>query len=156
MEDDAHKILPNIWLGNRRSSQNEKFLINNRISTIVNITPDVPNIFKFVNYLRFNISDHPSADEDLSMNIHKIIEFMETHINKEENILIHCHAGVSRSATVLACYLMYKLKMKKSEAMEFIMNKRKITFKNLLGYPRINFGKTLAVCDRRYALPSRS
>lgn len=40
-------------------------------------------------------------------------------------MLIHCHAGVSRSATILAAYLIHKKQITADEAVKIIQEKRK-------------------------------
>ncbi len=42
---------------------------------------------------------------DLSRFFDRIIDFIET-ARKETNVLVHCFAGVSRSATAVIAYLM--------------------------------------------------
>jgi dual specificity MAP kinase phosphatase len=39
-------------------------------------------------------------------------------------VLIHCYAGVSRSATITIAYLMQELGMPYSEAMKYVKSKR--------------------------------
>lgn len=40
------------------------------------------------------------------------------------NVLVHCHAGVSRSATIVIAYLMAKYNMFANEAIDFLKSKR--------------------------------
>jgi dual specificity phosphatase 12 len=50
-------------------------------------------------------------------------EFIE-RARKSTNILIHCYAGISRSATVLIAYLMRKLEIGVREAMDMVQRRR--------------------------------
>ena len=52
------------------------------------------------------------------------IETIETQ--KDENILIHCYMGSSRSATIVILYLMDKYKMTLEKAIHLIKQKRDI------------------------------
>lgn len=51
------------------------------------------------------------------------IEFIDEAIEKG-NILVHCLAGVSRSPTIVAAYLMYKKKLRYKEALAIIKQTR--------------------------------
>jgi dual specificity phosphatase 12 len=48
-----------------------------------------------------------TADEEISPFLQKAFEFIEEQ-RKTKNVLIHCIAGVSRSSTIIAFYLMKK------------------------------------------------
>jgi len=39
---DAHEILPGIWLGNKRASENSKWMKENNITVVFNATKDIP------------------------------------------------------------------------------------------------------------------
>ena len=47
---------------------------------------------------------------------------------KNGPVLVHCHAGMQRSAAVVAMYLIANYKMKSDKAMEYIKGKRPIAF----------------------------
>lgn len=53
-------------------------------------------------------------------------EWMEQMLKEGRNILIHCAAGVSRSASFTIAYLLKKNKMKYAEAFSFVKEKRNI------------------------------
>ena len=45
---------------------------------------------------------------------------MLNFIKGDDNILLHCAAGASRSATIVIAYLMWKNKMKFDDALKFV------------------------------------
>jgi dual specificity phosphatase 12 len=45
---------------------------------------------------------------DILHHFEECIEFIETILAENEKVLVHCHAGVSRSATIVCAYLMKK------------------------------------------------
>lgn len=57
-------------------------------------------------------------------------EWMEEHINKNTNILVHCAAGISRSASFVIAYVMKKNKMGLKQAHEFVKSRRSVIFPN--------------------------
>lgn len=62
------------------------------------------------------------------------IDFIESALkatNGKAKILVHCYKGNSRSAAVLAGYLMWKKGFSDSEAIEYIRSKRGFIDPNL-------------------------
>ena len=56
--------------------------------------------------------------QDLLSKLTPALAFIESAVEREEAILVHCVAGVSRSATVVIAYVMARDKIKRDEAME--------------------------------------
>lgn len=50
--------------------------------------------------------------------------------NSNGKVLIHCHAGISRSATICMAYLMATKRLRMEEAYEYVKSKRKIISPN--------------------------
>ena len=75
------------------------------ILTVANYCePTFPDLFK---YKIIEISD--DSDQDILQHFRDCIKFMEEIIAKDKKpILVHCMAGVSRSASVVIAYIMWK------------------------------------------------
>ena len=58
--------------------------------------------------------------------------FLFTDEVKKDNgrVLVHCHAGISRSATICMAYMMASRRLRMEEAYEFVKNKRQIVSPN--------------------------
>lgn len=71
-----------------------------------------------------NIKDHHRVD--ISVHFEECFEFIRTALSQDPNnvILIHCFAGVSRSATVTIAYLMQSFCMSYPEACEHVRKAR--------------------------------
>ena len=69
-------------------------------------------------------------------------------------VLVHCYAGVSRSATVTVAYIMKHLKMPLNEAYQFVKNKRPVISPNLnfMGH-LLNYEKNWR--NEKWGKPSR-
>ena len=76
-----------------------------------------------------------SMDDDSTYNISKdfiqCIEFIKTAKQAQTPILIHCMAGVSRSATVTIAYIMQQHKKSLRDAASFVFERRPIIFPNI-------------------------
>ena len=141
MFNNADLVINNIWLGNKSSALDRNFLNSNNIKLVVNCTTDI-NISEWyetdkINYIRLPIYDWNSESNNniLKAEIMNIIKTMNVYKKNNENILVHCFAGMQRSATVIACYLMYYYDFGPEDAILYIRNKRNIAFQP---YPTFN------------------
>lgn len=85
--------------------------------------------------LTSSIDDHQKITQQLSIyNKKPLIEigyhFINKAVNEKENILIHCMAGISRSISVTAYFLMKKYHMNFHDSFNFIKKKRSIAKPN--------------------------
>jgi len=65
------------------------------------------------------------ANYDMTQHFDEAITFIEEQLNAGRNVLVHCHAGVSRSATIMIAYLMTKNQWGYKEALAYLRTKRK-------------------------------
>ena len=71
----------------------------------------------------FNLIDGLGNDmRTFTRAVDTLIQFVESH----PPVLVHCHAGRSRSPIVVAGYLIVKEKMEPEDALAFIGTKREI------------------------------
>src|SRR5437763_1715386 len=98
-EKDANEILPNIWLGNYKAAHNANFIYKFNIKYIINVTPDIKNIHKNVNYLQIPIKDLDACpNRDLFEIFEKTSDYIKLSVQNNNSILIHCKNGHHRSA----------------------------------------------------------
>ena len=149
--DSYHEIIPNLYLGNKNSACNE--LLLKKIYLVVNCTHNIPFYSdKTINY-RVNVSDDMSFSSNLHIfkYIHTILPFMyKCYINKKP-ILVHCRAGMQRSATIIVCFLIKYFNFTKEGAINYIKNKRSIVF-----YPFNNFNKTQDIFSEIHHLNTKN
>jgi protein-tyrosine phosphatase len=60
-------------------------------------------------------------------------------------VLVHCMAGMQRSAASVAMMMIVHLNLHAQEVMQMIRAKRPIAF-----YPRANFGRSIDTFDRKF------
>lgn len=64
-KDFPVEILPHLYLGNAANSEDKEALARHRIQYILNVTPDLPNVFESagsIKYMQIPISDHWSQN----------------------------------------------------------------------------------------------
>jgi protein-tyrosine phosphatase len=117
-----NQILSNIYLGNEDTARDKKLLNELKIKNIV-IAASYCNKFfpDCFNYKVLELDD--AIDEDLLIWFPETFEFMD---NCQGNILVHCVMGISRSASVVIGYIMYKQKKSFKDALNFVLSKREI------------------------------
>jgi len=117
------KITEKIYLGNIEGARNIEYFKKEKINYIISLagnmfTPSYNNnnIITFQKII--DIEDDPRE------NIIKYFKECIDIIDKANKIFIHCMAGVSRSATIVICYLMWKEKKGVNEILKKVREKR--------------------------------
>jgi len=129
--DSYNMIAANLYLGNIDALKDQ-----DKFDLIVNCTKHIPLATKCEQTVRIPVDDHPSESENMMKNIKETNVLEKIHIHRINNkpVLVHCHAGMQRSATIVACYLIHYYKMTPEEAIRFIRSKRPVAF-----FPKPNF-----------------
>ncbi|CAI2366258.1 unnamed protein product [Moneuplotes crassus] len=124
------KIIDNLYLGDVFSCSNRYSLRKYGVSHILTMAAGMKPLYPsdFV-YKCVDVLDMPS--ENLLPHFPDAIEFIKNAINKGGTVLVHCYAGVSRSASTVIAYLMIEKGFKFVDAANFVKNKRPIIFPNV-------------------------
>lgn len=129
-----NKIFDNLYLGNIDSARDLEFIKKKNIKYIFNISNGIPNYFEYnkdIIYINLFVADS-LLESDINImykNLPNLVEQLNKYLeNYNGNILVHCHAGRERSATIVAAYLIYKFCMTPDEAYDFIIEKRPEAF----------------------------
>jgi len=126
---DAQEIVPNLYLGDVYAAHNTKELKKRNITHIVTCTvgvvPPFPDAFQ---YKHLKILD--CAAEAIHDHFPETSEFIAKAIAEGGKVLVHCIRGVSRSATIVAAYLMTSHKLSHNEAVATVRSKRPIARPN--------------------------
>lgn len=141
--DSYNEIIPNIYLGNKNSAQDKVLL--DKIYLVINCSEEIPFYSDKTHNFRVNVPDNLSLQCNLNILVylHNILPTMIKCYDEGKPILVHCRAGMQRSATVVACFLMKKFGFNKDSAIQFIKAKRPIAF-----FPGPNFNLSLELFQR--------
>lgn len=81
------------------------------------------------NYKVISVNDMPQ--ENLLLYLDEGVDFIADALSYEQTILVHCNAGISRSASFVIAYLMREKNMPFEEAIAFVKKKRISVFPNV-------------------------
>ena len=87
--------------------------------------PSFPEEFK---YKIINILDMPYVN--IGRHFPTAINYIKEGMSEGNAVLVHCYAGVSRSASCVIAFLMQECGLTFLEAMSFVRKKRPIVFPN--------------------------
>ena len=129
----------NLYIGGKQDAKAKEELQSLKISYILNCTPPramdpetgCQNFFEkekaFV-YKRIPVFDN--RGEDLLKHMEESYRFIEEG-KHYGGVLVHCHKGISRSASFVIGYLMKKNEMSLNEALDYVQSIRSIVQPNL-------------------------
>ena len=117
-----------LFIGSMATSQNANFMKNNDIDLIVNCTRDIPFFFTNIRSIRVPVNDAVSSNDTFMKHIKDACGIMHQYISAGKSVLVHCAAGISRSASCVAAYLILYSGMSPEEAVGFIKSKKPETF----------------------------
>jgi hypothetical protein len=144
-KNNADLIMPRLWLGNFEASQDIMFLKTNQISVVFNCTKDLP--FQLaVKTTMYRVPVHDNLDpveiRNLSLWSYEVVHKVMTEYKAGKHILIHCAAGMQRSAAVMAMFMIAHYRTHFMDVAMHIKKRRPIAF-----YPSANFGPAIREFD---------
>lgn len=144
---DAHEILPGLWLGNKYAALNDRWLKEQDITVVFNCTKDLPFSPSIKKQYRIPIDDNLKAEEIRNMTLwsHEAVYKVLAEYNKNQKVLVHCAAGMQRSATVVGMFLIATKGMTWQQAISYIQGIRLIAFRD-----QPNFKDSLIAFDTSY------
>jgi hypothetical protein len=143
INESASEIIQGfLWLGSA-DDLNYTFLKTNKITHILNITTDIPfPIEGIFTVKRIPILDNSTAD--IQQYFKETHDFIDSVHKINGRILVHCFAGISRSATIVISYLMKTKLISTEKSIALVKNIRSTINPNFGFYCALkNFEKEL-------------
>lgn len=132
-ENDVDLIIPNLWLGNKKSALDENFIRSSNIKYVINITDGIECPFPFITYYHIPLKDSrmciDEARDVMYSYIDSAMEFILRGLQENVGVLVHCRKGHHRSANIILIFLMKYLKMGYIPAIIYINSIRPFALK---------------------------
>ena len=128
-----NKIEHGLYLGNLQAAYDLQALKNAGITHILQVASGIKPLYpKDFVYKTISVTDVKSAN--LIRHFPAANSFIKSAI-QSGGVLVHCFAGVSRSATCVIAYMMQERKLSFQEAFAYVSKRRPIIFPNM-GFQR--------------------
>jgi len=143
---DADEIIRGLWIGNARDAADGEWLRTNGIQVVFNCTKTLPFHPSVPYQYRIPVDDNlqPAEIKNMETWAPEIAYKILHEYNAGRRILVHCHAGMQRSATAVAFFLMVLTGRPLVQVMYLIQDRRPITFK-----PSANFATALRAFEEQ-------
>lgn len=137
----ATRVLPFLVLGNERDARDSELLQRLGVGYVLHVTPALQQPVSPTDTAvqqdhcpglrckRLPASD--SCHQNLKQFFDDAFQFLDEAHASGSNVLVHCHAGISRSPTITVAYLMHHLRLPLVDAYRYLKAKRPIISPNL-------------------------
>ena len=118
------EVHPNLWLGSREAACSPGHLREIGVGACVNVTQNAnlhPNRFS---YLHLSVADSP--EEQILEHAARALQWVTDHLRAQRGVLVYCHQGISRSATLVLALLLHLRSVTLLRAWEHVQRLRKV------------------------------
>lgn len=144
----AKQIVPNLWIGSAADAADHGAAKRRNIKLVVNCSRDIPaTLSDRVPVYRIPIHDWTGDSKTLLKHLPTVVTAIDAALAQGHGVLVHCFAGMQRSAATVAAYLMWKYGYTAAEAMRRVQQTKKETFQ-----PKPTFVKALQQWQRKVAM----
>jgi len=133
MTENPHlpdQILDWLYLGGRQVRENKEILEELKIRHVLDFSK-IPglDVFDFIHYKIFDVED--TENSDITCLFETCLSLMQNARENNENVLLHCNQGRSRSATIVLAYLIKYENMSLKSAFFYLKERRRVIMPNL-------------------------
>ncbi|KPI89912.1 putative Dual specificity protein phosphatase [Leptomonas seymouri] len=127
---EMQEVVPGLWCGSWRQANSLEVLTHYGITHVcccIDTQPRFPDQFI---YLQIPATDAPTYN--MQKHFAQAFEFIENALVKcHSNVLVHCGAGISRAPTIVSSYLIKKLHISSTAAMQLVQHHRYFASPNI-------------------------
>ena len=128
---ECSEIIPGLYLSGVECIQ--VHLKKKEITHVMSVLKTyMPTIDETYNHMKIEINDE--AKKHIEQYFDEAHKFIDDALEKQEKVLVHCYAGISRSATIVISYLMKKNKISYEKAYEMVKKSRSCISPNFSFY----------------------
>jgi len=131
--NNCDQILPYLYLGGVQAASDTESLVQQGIRAVCCCCRELEfptNEFnKDIEYYRVDVED--MSREPIELYWPEATEFIHSWVSREQPVLVHCRAGVSRSASCVIAYLITYHNMSLHDAFFLVRSRRSIVTPNL-------------------------
>lgn len=125
----AKLVSPHLFVGSKQDGQDPAFWKKHDIRLIVNCTKDIPFVApREIKTYRVPVDDSAYDADLMAKYIPIAVLLIHDTIRYGHNVLVCCYAGMNRSATVAAAYLMFAQGLTAKQAMSKIKARKSECF----------------------------
>lgn len=129
----AKEIIKNLWIGSEGDAGSSSFMRKHAIRLVVDVSKSIPMHFRSsIPSVRIPVDDDPDENEQIIKYWPTVVRAIDEVLKANQGVLVHCRAGMQRSAATVAAYLIWKRKMSAAEAIGYIRGIKPETF---MAYP---------------------
>lgn len=143
--DDSGRL----FLGPAKAALDSRWMKSTGITHVLNVGADYnPQIQKKLGLVSYEYIDRDDQEHvQLHEEFSRAFKYIDDALtrNSKHKVLVHCHAGVSRSATIILAYLMHRDGISSYEAISRVMERRPVIL------PNPGFAKQLLDFEKRTA-----
>ncbi|XP_074642170.1 dual specificity protein phosphatase 1-like [Tubulanus polymorphus] len=122
------EIAPHLFLGSSQHAKHREQLLELGITALLNVSQHEVEQFQHFLYLNIPIRDNNSSD--ISTWFDEAINFIDDVKRSDGKVLLHCHAGISRSPTICIAYLMRNYNLNLQQAYDLVKSRRNVICPN--------------------------
>jgi protein-tyrosine phosphatase len=127
-ENKCQQVCPGLYIGHVGCARDQALLAGHKITRIVDVSAQEYNVPPGVKRLCLPVPDVPWFD--IRSIFGRTNAFIAQGLIKGESVLVHCHWGRSRSASVVLAFLMAFYRMSLKDSLSWLTSKRSVTSPN--------------------------